>query len=97
MNATTRYTLPAKFTIDWLERMDGLSHVPDMEALIVRAPAPKGTTIVLQLNDEQRRDLLADARHYADDGDDYWDDDNRALHKSAKRVVAAIQRQTVTA
>lgn len=93
MNAVTRYTLPAMFVMDWLYRMDGEPHVPDADALIIRPKSAKGTTVVVELNREQHQDLLADARHYADDGDDYWDDDNRALHKSAKRVVASIGRQ----
>ena len=97
MNATTRYTLPAMFVMDWLYRMDGMPHVPDSEALIIRPKSAKGTTIVVQLNPEQYRDLLADARHWADDSDDYWDESVRSLCKSAKRVVAAIERQAVTA
>ena len=97
MSAVTRYTLPAMFALDWLNRMDGERLVPDAQALIVRPQAPKSTTVVLELSEEQRRDLLADAKHYADDGDDYFDESVRSLCKSAKRVVAAIERQAVTA
>ena len=97
MSAVTRYTLPAMFALDWLNRMDGEHIVPDMQSLIIRPQSAKGTTVVLELSLDQRSDLLADAKHYADDVDDYFDESVRSLCKSAKRVVAAIERQAVTA
>lgn len=97
MSAWSGYTLPAVFALDWLERMDGDPLVPDAQTLVIRPRSPKGTTVVLQLNDEQLKNLLSDAKLYADTSNSYWDESVRLLCQSAKRVVAALQRQGVTA
>lgn len=86
----TAYTLPAKFTLDWFNRC--LEDLPEDElrAKIIRPQSANGSTVVLDLTDAEVADLLADAKHYADTSDDYWDESIRPLCRSAKRVVARL-------
>ena len=92
MSTTKVYRLPAMFVEDWLYRMDGTPLIPDKEKLIVRPRTEKGTTVVLQLNQEQHRGLLCDAKHYSENGDDYWCNSVRSLSRSASRVLAALRK-----
>ena len=93
METTRNLTLAANFATDWLTRMDGTDLVPDGQSCVVRPQGSKGSTVVLRLTDRQVADLLADARHYADASDDYWDEGMGSLCRSAARVAAAIERQ----
>lgn len=84
------YTLPAMFTNDWFGRcMEDID--PDQ---VAARYLRKGTQMVkVLLTDSEARDLLKDAKYYADSSDDYWDESVRPLNRSASRVVARLKEQ----
>jgi hypothetical protein len=87
------YTLPAKFTNDWFNRCMGDLN-PDMtpEQAQARSVREGKNTVIILLTDAESADLLADAKHYADMSDDYWDEGLRPLCRSAARVVARLTK-----
>jgi predicted metal-binding protein len=88
----TAYTLPATFALDWFNRCLETLSDEEREAKVVRPQSAKGSTVVLDLTDAEAADLLADAKHYADTSDDYWDEGLRPLCRSAARVVARLTK-----
>ena len=83
MNATKVYRLPPVFVTDHINR-DLLDHT----AII----GWSGNYAKVQLDDDQWRELLSDAEHYACDGGGF-DSEYRGLMRSAAATVTALMKQ----